>query len=87
MRAFFSGLVFAIVALASGCSNAGPVSSVEASLAGGCRVICPHCHPGEVCPLVACYEDCNAADPHSCVDTQLCVIGYHWDAQRCSCVP
>lgn len=25
--------------------------------------------------------------PDACVDTQLCVIGYHFDSQACRCVP
>src|SRR5678815_3656648 len=30
----------------------------DEALKGGCRVICPKCHPGEVCPKYACHIEC-----------------------------
>ena len=71
--------VFGVV----GCSS--DVSSSQDDLKGGCRMVCPKCHPNEVCPMIACQLDCNAKG-HACVDTQLCPIGYSWSSQKCSCV-
>jgi len=101
-------------------------STVKAgALAGGCRWICPKCKPGEICPKIACFEDCNAAKPcgpsrcskdefccnescgicagfaemctmqycepvakgHTCVETALCIVGYHWSSTKCACLP
>jgi hypothetical protein len=56
------------------------------SLKGGCRIVCPKCHPGEVCPMYACIQDCNGP-PARCVETMLCPIGYAWDSKACSCLP
>lgn len=28
-------------------------------LKGGCRTICPRCKPNEICPMVACRQECN----------------------------
>src|SRR5262245_47028662 len=30
----------------------------EEALKGGCRVICPKCHPGQPCPKYACHIEC-----------------------------
>lgn len=62
-------LVFAGLALSGlvivGCSGAndggGEVPGTrisQAALKGGCRVVCPKCHPGEVCPMYACRLSC-----------------------------
>ena len=61
-------------------------TSTHQALAGGCRLVCPRCHPGEVCPMIACVEDCAPA-PKQCLENQLCIIGYVWSQPRCSCVP
>lgn len=55
----------------------------EAALANGCRTICPKCPANKICPMIACYLDC----PQQCVQTALCIQGYIWSPQKCSCVP
>ena len=83
--AVLAGLAFALVACGSE-SGSDSTDSTSNSLKGGCRMICPKCHPGEVCPMYACVEDCNGK-PAKCVDNQLCPIGYAWDSTACSCEP
>ena len=62
-------------------------SSTNEALKGGCRMVCPKCTPNmTVCPMIACQLDCNGK-PQSCVDNQLCPIGYSWDKKACSCEP
>jgi hypothetical protein len=81
-----------VTTLFTGCAvaadHAQDESSAEstAQLAGGCRVVCPKCHPGEVCPMWACMEDCHAADPKSCVENVMCPDGWTWSKHLCSCV-
>ncbi len=85
-------VVALVTAIFTGCAVAadhqgdGTTSESTAKLAGGCRVICPKCHPGEVCPMYACVEDCNAVDPQSCVENELCPDGWTWSKGLCSCV-
>ena len=64
-----------------------PVGSTSEALGGHCRIVCPKCHPNEICPLYACIQDCTGGKPATCVETQLCPIGYAWDSNACSCVP
>ncbi len=47
-----------------------------------CNETCSVCaHPGGTCPQNAC------APRHPCVDTELCIRGFHWSPQLCVCVP
>ena len=47
-----------------------------------CNETCSVCvHPGHTCPARA----CSPALP--CVDTVLCIRGFHWSPQLCVCVP
>jgi hypothetical protein len=46
---------------ASSDGNTGEIPGSRVSqdaLKGGCRVVCPKCHPGEVCPKYMCRLDC-----------------------------
>lgn len=36
-----------------------PISTEQSELAGGCHSDCPKCHPGEVCPMIACVLVCQ----------------------------
>ncbi len=50
-------------------------SVTSGALAGGCRWICPKCKPGAVCSKIACFQDCNAAQPcgdSKCAQGQYC---------------
>jgi len=91
VRAIVAGLVVAagLSVTGLGCSSGDEqpqgATASEEGLTGGCRLVCPKCHPGEVCPMIACYEDCNAPPPR-CVETMLCPIGYTWSARACSCI-
>ncbi len=64
MRFAAATLVFASWIVGLGCSAApaDPSSddavSAEEALKGGCRYKCPKCHPGEVCPKIACFLEC-----------------------------
>lgn len=66
-------------------SSSSDVGQSESNLTGGCRLVCPKCHPGEVCPMIACVQDCHGR-PTKCVETQLCPIGYTWSQSACSCI-
>ena len=79
VRTCVVGFVFALVV---GCTALTPPDdlasgdSTEEELHGGCRLICPKCHPGEVCPLIACREDCHAhtgACDAQCTTSAECV--------------
>ena len=83
MRNLWVGALACAALFVVGCSS--DASSQTDDLKGGCRMICPKCHPNEVCPMIACTLDCNAK-AHVCVDTQLCPIGYSWSSTKCSCV-
>jgi hypothetical protein len=77
-------MVVAVTLALFGCGGTDAVvDETEAAQKGGCHTICPKCHPHELCPAIACYQDCE----HNCVQTQLCMIGYAFDPLSCSCVP
>lgn len=83
----------AVLALVVGCSSESRQENSEdttgtsaEALQGGCRLLCPKCHPGEVCPMLACAYEC-APPPARCVETMLCPIGYAWSSGACSCIP
>ena len=78
-------VALAAVALLAACSGEA-TSTDQSDLAGGCRLVCPKCHPGEVCPMIACTEDCSGK-PSTCVETMMCPIGYAWSQAACSCLP
>jgi hypothetical protein len=86
MRSFFVALGFVALSTFAACGGAQETASIEESLAGGCRVVCPKCHPGEVCPMIACVEDCSPAK-QPCIDNVMCPINYTWSSHACSCVP
>lgn len=77
----------------AGCSSArgtNPIASRQAELAGGCHAVCLKCPPNQICPLSTCYLECNGkadAGRQTCVDTQMCAIGYTWSKVACACVP
>ena len=88
MRQFlvFLGLLGGF-AVAAGCGSApddGSVSTDEA-LASGCHTVCPKCPANQICPMIACYQECNGK-PKTCLQTALCIQGYVWDAKSCQCV-
>jgi hypothetical protein len=78
----------AVAALVSACtaSTDPEPSDTTSSALGHCRVVCPKCHPGEVCPMYACIQDCSGP-PAKCVENMMCPIGYTWSQHACSCVP
>ncbi|MFO0670683.1 MAG: hypothetical protein U0235_13810 [Polyangiaceae bacterium] len=78
--------LFAVACSSSQTTDEGSTESAAQALTGGCRIVCPKCHPGEVCPMIACVEDCHGK-PTKCVENQLCPIGYAWSQAACSCVP
>ena len=61
-------------------------STREGALTGGCKTICPKCKPGAICPMIACYLDCNGKK-QTCVQTAMCIQGYAWSPAKCACVP
>jgi hypothetical protein len=82
------GLISTLLSLCLlACGGEPSVSAPTRSdaLSGGCRLVCPKCEPNKPCEMWACYDDCNAADPKSCVDNVLCPIGYSWSPHACSC--
>jgi hypothetical protein len=116
-------ILLAMVMLA-GCGAAVDEAGTEAALHGGCKSVCPKCKTGQMCPMIACYLECNAPTPcgptkcgsgqyccnescgicaapgemctdlycdpvqhgNTCVQTQLCIIGYHWSEAKCKCL-
>ncbi|MBI5512722.1 MAG: hypothetical protein HY909_03085 [Deltaproteobacteria bacterium] len=75
-----------VAAALAGCAAdvaADPGTEVQ-ELVGGCRTDCPRCRPGAICPLIACRLVCNGR--RECLQTALCIQGYHWDTNRCACV-
>lgn len=93
-RGLFMRHVIALVGLfglglvAVGCSASSDdsVATVDEGLAGGCKMVCPKCPPNKICPMIACYQECNGK-PKTCVQTALCIQGYTWDSKACQCVP
>lgn len=81
----FFGLLGAVLV---GCGSAAEESTgvSDESLAGGCHAVCPKCPANKICPMIACYEECNGK-PKVCVQTMMCVQGDVWDAKSCRCVP
>ena len=84
MRTWWIGALACAALFVVGCSSDASSSQTD-DLKGGCRMVCPKCHPNEVCPMIACMLDCNGKN-QNCVDTQLCPIGYSWSQSKCSCV-
>lgn len=85
------GLVLTSFAVAA-CSSAEPASSedtaqAESAQTGGCRTVCPKCRPGQMCPMIACFLDCNGKGHGTCTQMALCIQGYVWDDKKCACVP
>lgn len=91
MRTFVAAVVVSSFsfAAAAGCSAAPdePTASTASAYTGGCREVCPRCPPNQVCPMIACYLDCNGGAKKTCGVAALCAIGYEWSAARCACVP
>ncbi len=84
---FVAGLsVLAVACASSSAPGEDGTKSDQQGLSGGCRIVCPNCHPNEVCPMIACEEQCYPPPPR-CVETMMCPVGYTWSAQACSCVP
>ena len=76
-------VLLALGLIGCGGTDAATVQEAEAAQKGGCHTICPKCHPNELCPAIACYQDCE----HDCVQTVFCAQGYVFDAKSCSCIP
>jgi hypothetical protein len=92
MRALVAAIAvasFSVVTLA-GCGSTpadDPTGSTESAYTGGCRQVCPRCPPNQICPMIACYLDCNGGGQKTCTVSMLCAIGYEWSQARCACVP
>jgi hypothetical protein len=69
------------------CGGVGqPVGSAEEAVSdNACHYRCNHCPPNQVCALY-CVQSGNC-DGMNCIETQLCIIGYHFDSRLCKCVP
>jgi hypothetical protein len=72
-------LPFVALALV-GCGTAAVETDVQGTsadeLKGGCKVVCPKCKPGQMCPMIACLLDCKTPqkDPAICGPT-VCKVG------------
>lgn len=86
MRALLA-LMFAVACSLAACATDtdSTYGTQTGALQGGCRTICPKCPANQICPMMACYIDCNG--PQQCVQTQMCIIGYKWSSQKCACIP
>jgi hypothetical protein len=89
----FSVVVVSIAAVSMwGCMTDSEDSSGQAgvaseALAGGCHWDCPKCHPGDICPMMACRLVCNGRDRMACGDTR-CVPGEYCCNPSCGiCAP
>lgn len=57
-----------------------------AEAAGGCRMVCPKCHPGQICPMMACTIQC--APGHSMCGPTVCHPGEYCCNESCGiCAP
>lgn len=83
----FASLAFValLVVACSSTDDSDKVDETSQDLGGHCRVVCPKCHPGDVCPMYACIQDCSGP-PARCVDNMMCPIGYTWSSSACSCL-
>jgi hypothetical protein len=76
-------LALALVAAACGAPEA-PIGDSTAELsANGCHYKCNRCPKDQVCAM-SCVASGHCS---SCVEMQLCIIGYHFDDKACKCVP
>jgi hypothetical protein len=90
MRVLATVVAATVVSLLAACSAApssDEASTTESALSGGCRQVCPRCPPNQICPMIACYIDCNGGSKKTCTVAMLCAQGYQWSEARCACVP
>src|SRR5207253_74260 len=84
------GLALFVGLAAAGCDGAPPVDEsliekTEKALSdNACHYRCQACPAHQVCALV-CFASGNCGS--QCVETMLCIIGYHFDSTACRCVP
>ena len=82
-------LLLACASALTACAVDGPTDSgsttVAGALSGGCRTICPKCPAKQICPMQACYIDCDG--PKECLIMAKCAAGYRWSTAQCKCVP
>jgi len=85
MRNVVLAALVAAVGLISACGTGESVGEDEAAVsAKACHWKCGHCPANRVCAL-ACTSSGNCGT--TCVETMLCIQGYVFDQQSCSCVP
>lgn len=77
-----------LVAAAAACGGSAidvPTGSDQAGLSeNACQTHCQTCPPNKIC-ILSCelVGNCNSR----CTTLALCVEGYHWDEQSCTCLP
>jgi hypothetical protein len=58
----------------------------EAQAQGGCKVVCPKCHPNQLCSKMMCYLEC--APGHTKCGDNVCGVGETCCNESCgTCVP
>jgi hypothetical protein len=69
-------LLFSVVVALAGCGAVAESDVVEEAAQGGCKQVCPKCKPGQVCPMIKCYQDCHGAaqpcGPANCHGGEVC---------------
>jgi hypothetical protein len=62
----------------------GNGSTEQAASANACHYKCNKCPPNQICALY-CVQSGNC--DNACVQTMLCIQGYHFDQKSCQCMP
>jgi hypothetical protein len=76
------------------CQSAAPsdpgsreaVDDQAEALPAGCHSVCPVCPPNKMCPMIACYLDCNGQS-NVCQSDSDCTMAIDTCGGGCSCEP
>ncbi len=77
-------LLFTACAVSTGDERQVAAQAEQDLVVAGCNYHCQPCPKGHVCAL-----SCTPIGKckNQCVEMQLCIQGYQWDAKKCQCVP
>jgi hypothetical protein len=71
--------------VAVGCATGGNGTGQSSDdLGKACEPRCEKCHPGDVCTALCTYP---AHCANTCVQFEMCIIGYQWNDKACQCLP
>jgi hypothetical protein len=84
LTTMFCSLALLAALAVGGCATDPATDQVDDEIAGSCKPRCEKCHPGDVCTMLCTYP---AHCQQTCLEVQMCILGYAWDATTCACVP